>query len=109
MKHEIQELEGSTVVVFEGDIDLSTSPDARKILLDCVGKGKPVIADLSGLNYIDSSGVASLIEALQGSKQAGQGFALANVSDSAMRVLQLANLDKVFAIHATVQDAEGSF
>ncbi len=105
MKHEAKELEGKLVVALEGDVDLSTSPDARKILLDCVGQKKSFVADLSAVNYIDSSGVASLIEALQGARQSGVKFALANVSENAMRVLELANLDKVFVIHDTVEQA----
>lgn len=105
MKHEIREHGGYTVVAFEGDVDLDSSPAARKVLLDCVNRTRPLVVDMSGVSYIDSSGVASLVESLQAARKAGQGFALAAVSESALRVLQLARLDKVFAIHPSLDEA----
>ncbi len=105
MKHQVTEGAGGTVVAFEGDVDLQSSPNARQVLLEAVGRGQAVFVDLSGVGYIDSSGIASLVEALQRSRQSGTGFVLAAVSDAAMRVLQLARLDKVFRIYATLDDA----
>jgi len=105
MKHRVNEQPAGTVVALEGDIDLQSSPDARKVLLDAVGRGQAVFVDLSGVGYIDSSGIASLVEALQRSRQAGSGFCLAAVSGAALRVLQLARLDKVFRIFPTLDAA----
>lgn len=105
MKHEIRDSGGPVVVAFEGDVDLDTSPAARKVLLECLARKRPIVVDMSGVSYIDSSGVASLVEAFQGARKAGLAFALASVSDAAMRVLQLARLDKVFTIRGSVEDA----
>ena len=58
-----------------------------------------------GCRLIDSSGIASLVEAFQAARISGQSFALTSVSESAMRVLELARLDKVFAVYSTVEDA----
>ncbi|MBC8158998.1 MAG: STAS domain-containing protein [Alphaproteobacteria bacterium] len=107
MKHEIRETGGASVVAFEGDVDLETSPTARKVLLDCVGQKRPMLVDMSAVTYIDSSGVASLVESLQAARKAGLDFALVSVSEAALRVLQLARLDRVFTIHATIEDALG--
>lgn len=104
MKHRIKERHGCIVVALEGDIDLEGSPAARKILLDAVGMGQSVYVDLSGVSYIDSSGIASLVEALQRARHGGSEFALASVSDAARRVLELARLDRVFTIHASLDD-----
>ncbi len=105
MKHRIKEKQGSLVVALEGDIDLEGSPAARKVLLDAVGMGRPIYVDLSRVSYIDSSGIASLVEALQRARQSGTAFALTSVSDAARRVLELARLDRVFTIHASLDDA----
>ena len=105
MKHEVKEAGASVVVAFEGDIDLQTSPAAREALLEAVGMGKPVVVDLAAVSYIDSSGVASLVEALQTAKKGRQDLTLAAVSEGAMRVLKLARLDAVFTIHDRVDDA----
>ena len=64
-----------------------------------------VIVDLSGVTYIDSSGVASLVEALQAAKKNGSQLSLAAVSEPTRRVLELARLDKVFTIYNSVDEA----
>lgn len=92
-----EQSEGVTVFL-AGEIDLEHSPEARKALLAALERKKPVTADLQAVTYLDSSGVASLVEALQKAQQVKQSFALARVSDSAMKVLALARLDKVFTI-----------
>jgi anti-sigma B factor antagonist len=104
MRHDIQEKQGACVISFTGEVDLESSPEAREILLKCFGKTGRVLVDLSEVTYIDSSGVASLVEALQASKKAGSRFALAAVSEPTRRVLELARLDKVFTMYDSVED-----
>ena len=108
MTHEIIEMQGSSVVVLRGDVDLSSSPEARKLLLSCIGGSDRVLVDLSGVSYIDSSGIASLVEALQVSKKNGKQFALAAASKPTRRVLELARLDKVFTMYTTVEEGINS-
>ena len=105
MQHSTRVEQGALVIAFEGDVDLEHSPKARQVLLDGITRGKSVLVDMSGVSYIDSSGVASLVEAYQVAKQRGLRFALVEVNPAALRVLQLARLDKVFVIHETL--AEG--
>ena len=105
MKHEISEKQDSTVVAFTGEVDLESSPVAREILLKCLESTSKVIVDLSEVTYIDSSGVASLVEALQAAKKNGSQFALAAVSEPTRRVLELARLDKVFTLYDSVDEA----
>ena len=104
MDSHVREEHGTVVVELEGDIDLEQSPKARSILLECVERGGPVLVDLSKVAYMDSSGVASLVEALQKARAGQQLFALAAPSPGVARVLELARLDKVFTIHAKVSD-----
>ena len=101
---EIREHDGVAVIALTGDVDLESSPKVRDVLLECVSGKRPVIVDMSKVSYIDSSGVASLVEAHQTARKVEIRFALAQVSPSAMRVLELARLDKVFNIHASVED-----
>jgi anti-sigma B factor antagonist len=105
MQHTLRDEQGALVIAFEGDVDLEHSPKARQVLLDGITQGKNVFVEMSGVTYIDSSGVASLVEAFQVAKRGGSGFALVAVNPAALRVLQLARLDKVFVIHDTL--AEG--
>ncbi len=93
-----------TVLSFSGEIDLSVSPDARKYILDSINKNENLLIDLSGVEYIDSSGVASLVEGFQNARSRMLDFALLGLSDSAMQVLQLSRLDTVFKIYDSLDD-----
>ena len=104
MKHEISEQQGASVVAFTGEVDLESSPAAREVLLKCLESTSKVIVDLSEVSYVDSSGVASLVEALQAAKKNGSQFALAAVSEPTRRVLELARLDKVFTLYDSVDE-----
>jgi len=105
MAVKVREEGGATVVALSGDVDLDSSPGVRTVLLDCVGAKQTVLVDMSDVSYIDSSGVASLVEAYQSARRRNANFALVAVSESAMRVLALARLDRVFSIHPSVADA----
>ncbi|HUP90865.1 MAG TPA: STAS domain-containing protein [Solimonas sp.] len=92
-----EEAESSTVFL-DGEIDLERSPEAREVLLEVLGKGRPLRVDLSEVSYMDSSGIASLVEAHQKARNAKLGFSLVRVSAAVMKVLTLARLDQVFSI-----------
>lgn len=104
MSYEIKKQGDVTVVALSGDVDLESSPKVRTALLDSVNARSGVVVDMSAVAYIDSSGVASLVEAFQSARKANTLFALAAVSEPAMRVLELARLDQIFAIYATVEE-----
>jgi len=105
VQHSTREERGALVVSLVGEVDLEQSPKAREILLASVARASRVLVDLSGVAYIDSSGVASLVEAYQEARKRRAVFALVSPNPAARRVLQLARLDKVFVIHETL--AEG--
>lgn len=91
------------IIQLRGEVDMSTSPKARKSILSCLKKKQALLVDLSGVDYIDSSGIASLVEGYQYARDHTQNFALIGVSEIAMSVLQLARLDRVFPIFKDVE------
>lgn len=101
---EIDDEQGYLVIRFAGEIDLYGSPHAREVILNCLKQKRNTVVDLSAVNYIDSSGVASLVEGYQVAKNEQLEFGLVNVSEAAMNVLQLAHLDKVFPIHGSLSE-----
>ena len=107
MGYEVRAEGDTTIVELSGDVDLDSSPKVRSVLLESVGNKRGVLVDMSAVSYIDSSGIASLVEAYQSARRGGTTFALVAVSDAAMRVLQLARLDQVFSIHASLTEALG--
>ncbi|MCK4938836.1 MAG: STAS domain-containing protein [Rhodospirillaceae bacterium] len=104
----ISEKDGVNVLALEGEVDLQTSPKLRDELLECISNKKPLVVEMSGVGYIDSSGVASLVEAFQTARSKNLEFSLAALGDAPMRVLKLARLDGVFIIHETLEDALSS-
>ena len=92
------------LVRLSGDVDLHSSPKAREVILECLRQKMPLLVDLSAVNYMDSSGVASLVEGYQTARKQGLEFGLVAVAQSAMNVLKLARLDKVFPIHASLEE-----
>ena len=104
MKIKIRDEGDYAIIELEGDVDLSCSPDARKHILAKLEIKRNLLIDLSAVTYIDSSGVASLVEGYQTAKKNNLKFGLVGVSESAMSVLHLARLDKVFPIHASVEE-----
>ncbi len=107
MQISIRRVDNATVVDVAGDIDLASSPEVRKALLHEVRDNrKPrVVLNLSAVRYIDSSGVASLVEGLKASRDIGSRFILVGLSGPAREVLQLSRLVKVFEIYDTEVEA----
>lgn len=103
MSYRIREQGEYCVVELTGDVDLSCSPQARESILACLKRTRHVLVDLSGVTYIDSSGVASLVEGYQKARKQNLHFALVGVSEAALSVLQLARLDKVFPLYDSVE------
>lgn len=100
----VEEKQGFHVILLDGEVDLNRSPDARKVILKCLKKNHHVMVDLSAVEYIDSSGVASLVEGFQYARANNLDFGLLGVSDAAMSVLRLARLDQVFPVYSTLDE-----
>jgi anti-sigma B factor antagonist len=90
-----------TVVDVTGDITLYHSPDLRKTLLDLIKTQKVayVIVNLTNVKYVDSAGVASLIEGLKAARDMKSRFSLYGLSRVAREVLELTRLLKVFEVY----------
>lgn len=88
------------VVPLEGEIDLHVSPQIGSRLATIIqGKPKKLIVDLSQVTYIDSSGLAVLIEAMQNVGGYGGSFALTGLQDGVRPIFEIARLDQVFRIY----------
>jgi len=93
---------GSAAIIdVAGDITLYHSPELRKTLLDLikVKRSPRVVVNMTQVPYIDSAGIASLIEGLKASRDAKSGFALYGLSPVAREVLELTHLTKVFEVY----------
>ena len=102
-----RQFENVSIVDVTGDITLYNTPEVRKILLDLLKEKrvKRVIVNLQNVKYIDSAGVASLVEGLKISRDLKSGFALYGLSRTTREVLELTRLLRVFEVHDTEEQA----
>lgn len=89
-----------------GDIDLSRAPSLRT-QLGAVQSSRPLrlIIDLSRVPYMDSSGVATLVEAMQVTRRTNSRLVLCAMQEKVRSVFEIARLDMVFTIVSTTDDA----
>ena len=101
---------GGTILDITGDIDLAHSPAVRKALLEEIKEKKTpkVFLNLEKVRYIDSSGIASLVEGLKASRDQGSRLILYGLSKSVREVMELSRLQKIFEIHESEAQALGS-
>ena len=107
MNISIRQFVNAAVVDVDGDITLHNSPEVRKVLLNLLKQERMsrVVVNLEKAKYIDSAGVASLVEALKASREMNSSFALYGLSRTAREVLELTRLIKVFEIYDSEQEA----
>lgn len=97
----------ATILDVVGDIDLYNSPEVRKAVLEAVRApgATRVVMNLQKVRYIDSSGVASLVEGLKTSRAQNVKFVLLGLSPAAREVLELSRLIKVFEVAESEEQA----
>lgn len=94
------------VLPLKGEIDLHVSPRIATSLGAMVEeKPKTLVVDLSEVSYIDSSGLAILIEGMQSVEAYGGKFALAGLQENVRPIFEIARLDQVFRIFPDVEAA----
>ena len=94
------------VLPLTGEIDLHVSPAVAESLRALIAKKtKQIIVDFTKVTYVDSSGLAVLIEGMQNVQEYGGKFALAGVQESVKHIFDIARLDQVFQIFADVDSA----
>ncbi|WP_395792745.1 STAS domain-containing protein [Aquimonas sp.] len=96
------------VVRLSGEVDLSWSAQVRQAVLAALADSEHVAVHLGAVQYIDSSGIAALVEGFQNARGRGQRFVLVAASDPVRAVLRLARLDRVFELVDTLDHSAGA-
>jgi len=105
---DIESAHNATIIVPLGDIDLSKSADLRSALRPIIeAKPSTIIIDLAHVPYMDSSGIATLIEGLQLSKRSQVEFVLCALQEGVRSIIELARLDQIFTILDSREDHLG--
>jgi anti-sigma B factor antagonist len=98
--------DASNVLPLEGEIDLHVSPRVAASLGAMIEqRPERLVVDLSAVSYIDSSGLAVLIEGMQNVEAYGGKFVLAGLQEKVRPIFEMARLDQVFIIFPHVDAA----
>ena len=108
MKISVRDVGDAKVVEVDGDVDLGTSPAFRRTLFDTLHQAATEALNLSAIRYIDSSGIATLIEVLRDSQRQNRQFVLFGLSPAVQEVFRLTHVFRLFRIFQTEQEALGT-
>jgi len=104
--HERDVDDHTTVIAVEGEIHVSTAPDFSGVLAAAIEAGRTaLVLDLSGVMFIDSTGLSVLLNALRRLTRAGGAMALVCQNPTVLRLFEITRLDSTFDIHAEVEPA----
>jgi anti-sigma B factor antagonist len=105
-----RKVQDRVILDVSGDIDLAHSPTMRKVLLgEIKEKRNPkVFLNLKDVRYIDSSGIASLVEGLKAARDLSSRLILFGLSPAVREVMELSRLQRIFEIYDTEEQALSS-
>ncbi|WP_250399211.1 STAS domain-containing protein [Streptomyces cellostaticus] len=97
---------GPVVVCLAGELDHYTGPGLRTAMADVLrSPGAGVIADLSALDYCDSTGMTEIITAYHRTRAVGASFSVAGLSPAMAQLFRVAGLDQLLALYPSVEEA----
>ena len=108
MKISVRDVGTAKVVDVDGEVDLGTSPDLRRTLFEALPTVGKLALNLAAIRYIDSSGIATLIEVLKRSQQLKKEFVLFGLSPAVQDVFRLTHVIRVFQVFQTEGEALGA-
>ena len=93
------------VVAAVGEVDVASSPSLQRAIEECVGEGCRAVVDLGSVSFLDSTGLAVLVQAYNACRDAGGGLRLVVTDPNVKKVFEVTALDDVFAIYPSLADA----
>ena len=103
----IRDVGPAKIVDVNGDVDLGTSGALRRTLFAALPATSILALNLAAIRYIDSSGIATLIEVLNNSRRLNKQFVLFGLSTAVEEVFRLTHVIRIFRIVQTEQEAVG--
>jgi anti-sigma B factor antagonist len=98
--------DGTAVVRLGGRLDLLSAAEVKQQLAQAVATGnRRLVVDLGEVDFVDSSGLGSLIGGLKSARLAGGDLRIARPNDQARTILELTTLSRVLRPYPTVEEA----
>lgn len=97
------------VVAVTGEVDVYSAPALKDKITELLESGQhTLIVDLSGVGFLDSTGLGALVEARAATTEVGGALPLVCSQERILKLFTITGLDGVFAIHSSVSDAVAS-
>ncbi len=97
-----------TVIAVSGEVDLHYTTELRVEIFRHLDDSESVLLDMAKVSYIDSSGIAAMVQSLTHARSKGVELALVQPAEAVMRILKLTRLDAVFQAYPCAADAPGA-
>jgi anti-sigma B factor antagonist len=96
----------TTVIAVDGEIHVSTAPEFSGVLSASLASGRTrLVLDLTGVMFIDSTGLSVLLNTLRRITRAGGAMALVCSNPTVLRLFEITKLDSTFDLHAELEPA----
>ena len=105
MKVNIRQRGQATILDVDGQITFESTPGLREQLLGALKQKTTVLVNLAQVAYMDSSGIATLVEGWKVAQSQKANFGLFGLTQNTRNVLELVCLDKVFKIFESEDEA----
>src|ERR1051325_7181054 len=98
--------EGVAVIALGGEVDVYTSPRVQEEIVNLLNGGThKLIVDLTGVEYLDSTGLGVLIGGLKRARERDGDLKLICDNVRILRIFEITGLTKIFDIHRTEAEA----
>jgi anti-anti-sigma factor len=98
--------ERTSVVTVRGEIHVTTAPEFSRLLTDTIVAGRTaLVLDLTEVEFIDSTGLSVLLNALRQVTHAGGSMAVVCTNPTVLRLFEITCLDSTLDLHAEVAPA----
>ena len=110
LKLEVSKIKDIAVVRCRGQIIFGEEADElRRIILGLLNETKRIVLNLAWIAHIDSSGLGTLVASFISARNRGAQIKFAALSPEAQRVLRITNVDRIFQVYGSTEEAIRSF
>ena len=97
------------IIEVGGEIDVYTAPRLREAIVTAVEAGHTrLVIDVRKVDFLDSTGLGVLVGALKRVRGDGGSLDIVCTQERILKIFEITGLDKVFGLHATVDEARGA-
>ena len=98
---EVRRIDGAAVVAVRGTVDALTAPQLEAILQKLVEQDRlEIVVDLSGVSFLDSTGLGAMVKALKWVKEKGGSLVVVAADERIVKVFKITGLDDVMSLTA---------